>query len=188
MAEPVSPAPQRRTLYLLLALFFLPLVASFVLYYGVGWRPAGDTNHGQLLQPMRQLPAQFSGGLEGQWALVYVGNGACGEDCRNAMYVARQTHVLLNKDSDRLGRVMLATADCCDRALLESEYAGLQVIDASDAGSRDTLEALLPPGDHGDALFIVDPLGNIVMRFDTRENPKGLLEDLKKLLKLSHIG
>ena len=50
------------------------------------------------------------------------------------------------------------------------------------------LEAMLPPGDHAHDLFVIDPLLNIVLRFDARENPKGLLEDIKKLLKLSHIG
>ncbi len=188
MADPVSPAPQRRTLYLLLGLFFLPLVASFVLYYGIGWRPAGDTNHGELLRPMHQLPAQLAGELEGKWAMLYVGSGACGEACHNALHVARQTHVLLNKDADRLNRALLATSDCCERDLLESRYAGILVIDASDPARRAALEAMLPPGDHAHDLFVIDPLLNIVLRFDARENPKGLLEDIKKLLKLSHIG
>ena len=43
-------------------------------------------------------------------------------------------------------------------------------------------------GQRANSLFIIDPLGNLVMRYDARENPKGLLDDLKKLLKLSHIG
>jgi hypothetical protein len=53
---------------------------------------------------------------------------------------------------------------------------------------RAELAERLPPGEHTHDLFVVDPLQNIVLRFDARENPKGLLDDLKKLLKLSHIG
>ena len=187
MADRIDPRPQRRTLYLLLAMFFMPLAAAFILYYGVGWRPAGGSNHGELLQPLRQLPDTVATD-EGKWALLYVGDGACGEECREALHVARQVHVLLNKDADRLQRLFVATGNCCDRAFLESEHQGIQVIEAGDAARREALLATLPPGGHAHDLFIVDPLRNVVLRFDTRQDPKGLLADLKKLLKLSHIG
>ncbi|MFO7325268.1 MAG: hypothetical protein DIU62_006105 [Pseudomonadota bacterium] len=188
MTDPATPNGSRRTLYLLLAVFFLPLVASFVLYYGVEWRPAAGANHGELLQPLRQLPGGAARALEGKWALVYVGDGACDAACRDALHVARQTHVLLNKDTNRVRRALLATSGCCDRAFLESEHGGIEIIDAADPALREPLLAVLPPGDHAHDLFVVDPLSNIVLRFDTREDPRGLLEDLKKLLKLSHIG
>ncbi len=51
-----------------------------------------------------------------------------------------------------------------------------------------SLVAAFPAADRERSLYIVDPLGNLVMRYDTRDTPKGLLDDLKKLLKLSHIG
>jgi hypothetical protein len=186
MTEASPDKPQRRTLYLLLALFFVPLVASFTLYYGVGWRPAGGTNHGELLQPIRQLPAAFAE-LRGQWVLAYVGDGNCGDACRHALYIARQTHTLLNKDMDRLQRALLATGNCCDRAFLAAEHEGI-LIRAVAAAAASELLAVLPPGDHSQDLFVIDPQGNLVLRFDTRDDPKGLLDDLKKLLKLSHIG
>jgi hypothetical protein len=47
---------------------------------------------------------------------------------------------------------------------------------------------VFPVADREQSLFIVDPLGNLMMRYDVRQNPKGLLQDLKKLLSLSHIG
>jgi hypothetical protein len=187
MSDVANPAPQKRTLLALLGLFFLPLAAAFVLYYAVGWRPAGGTNHGELLQPLKQLPGAAQS-LEGKWALVYVGDGACDEACRNALHIARQVHVLINKDMDRLNRALLATSNCCNRALLEAQYEGIQVLDFAEAAERAALLAVLPPGDQSNYLYVVDPLLNIVLRFDARENPKGLLEDLKKLLKLSHIG
>lgn len=185
MTETVTEKP-RRMLVLLLAVFFLPLAVSIALYFS-GWRPDGGTNHGELLQPLRQLPADARA-LEGKWSLVYVGDGSCDEACRNTLHVAAQVHLLLNKDMDRVNRALLATAACCDRALLDLQHDGIKVIDLSEAGARDSLIALLPPGDHSHALFVVDPLLNVVMRFDTRENPRGLLDDMKKLLKLSHIG
>jgi hypothetical protein len=187
MPESVSPKPQRRILYLLLAMFFLPVATSFFLYYGMEWRPSGNTNHGELLQPVRQLPASAEE-LQGKWALAYVGNGACNESCRHALYIARQTHLLVNKDMRRVNRVLLATQDCCDRAFLATEHEGILILDLTDPAARDALLAQLPPGDHSEHLFVIDPLLNIVLRFDTRENPRGLLDDLKKLLKLSQLG
>lgn len=187
MADPVPATTSRRTLYVMLAVFFVPLAASFILYYGAGWRPEGATNHGELLEPLRQLPASMAD-LEGKWAFVYVGDGACNDACRQALYIGRQTHTLLNKDMGRVQRVLLATSGCCDRGFLAQEHEGLVIRDLGEDAAREELQAVLPPGDHSHHLFVVDPLRNIVLRFDTRENPKGLLDDMKKLLKLSQIG
>jgi len=178
---------QRRTMLLLLALFFVPLATSFILYYGFDWRPAGGANHGELLEPLRKLPASARD-LETKWALVYVGDGRCDDACRHALYIARQTHVLLNKDQDRVNRVFFATGQCCDRAFLEREHAGLRVFDLAADPARAEVLAAFPAGDNTQALFVVDTMLNVVLRFDTRENPRGLLDDIKKLLKLSHIG
>jgi hypothetical protein len=64
----------------------------------------------------------------------------------------------------------------------------MQVFDLGEAAARDAFLGLLPAGDHANDLFISDPLGNIVLRFDVRSEPRGLMDDLKKLLKLSSIG
>lgn len=182
-----SKAPQRRMMLMLLAVFLLPLVAAFVLYYGLGWRPAGSTNHGELLEPFQQLGDE-SAALREKWALVYVGDGRCDEDCRRALLVGRQTRLSLNQEMTRVNRALFATAGCCDLKFLDEAHAGIKVFDVSEPDARDGLLALLPPGDHRHHLFVVDPIGNIVLRFDTRQNPRGLLDDMKKLLKLSHIG
>ncbi|HEU4623499.1 MAG TPA: hypothetical protein VFS52_01985 [Steroidobacteraceae bacterium] len=186
-----------RTVGALAAIFLLPLLLSFWMYYGNGWRPARLTNHGELLQPVRALPGAELREANGEvapvnlfmdkWALVYIGNGACDATCRNALYFMRQTRLSLNNDMTRVNRVFLATESCCDVAFLEREHPGLIVIDATGPNAHELLAAF-PPTDRAQSLFIVDPLGNLVMRYDTRDDPKGLLTDLKKLLRLSHIG
>ena len=178
--------PNRRFLYLLVAVFFVPIFAAFVMYYGMDWRPAKQTNHGELYQPARPLPAA-STVLRDKWSLVYVGDGACDADCRTALVFARQTRLSLNQELTRVDRVLLATANCCDRAYLDAEHAGLTLVDGA-APALAEFVAAFPTADRAVSLFVVDPLGNLVMRYDVRQDPKGLLTDLKKLLKLSHIG
>jgi len=186
-----------RTIGALAALFLLPLAASFYLYYGIGWHPAGTTLHGELIDPARPLlevPLDTAAGqraprdlLKQHWTLVYLGAGGCDEDCRAALYVMRQTRLSLANDMSRVHRVFLATGECCNLAFLAREHAGLEVLDASGPAAEPLL-AQFPQAERAHMLFVVDPLGNLMMRYDTRRPPRGLLQDLKKLLQLSHIG
>lgn len=191
-----SPLAGRRTLGLLVLLFFAPLLVSFWLYYGSAWRPSGRTNHGELIEPPRQLPPLASDAANAptavalfrdRWSLVYVGDGGCDAACRETLYVMRQTHAALGRLGPRVQQIFLANTGCCDRSFLAREHPALRVIDASGAGAA-ALLAALGHEQRTRAIFIVDPLGNLVMRYDTQLGPRGLLQDLKKLLELSHIG
>jgi len=194
-----------RTLGALATLFFLPLLASAWLYYGMSWMPGGHVNHGELIRPPRPLPpvslarvqiAGEAGGelaasestpFRGKWTLVYIGDGSCDASCRGTLYVMRQTRLALGTDMTRLDRVFLVTANCCARSYLARQHAGITVLDAAGAAGAPLLR-LFPPGDQAHTLFVVDPLGNLMMRYDVRRDPRGLLVDLKRLLELSQIG
>jgi len=186
-----------RTIGLLAAVFFLPLAASFYMYYGGTWRPAASAAHGELYYPARPLPGvdlrdakgEFAPAnvLSEKWSLVYVGDGACDAACKSSLYFMRQTRLSLNNEMTRVSRIFLATSQCCNREFLEREHPGLVSLDTSGPEAADLI-ATFPAKDRGQSLYIVDPLGNLVMRYDTRDTPKGLLTDLKKLLRLSHIG
>ena len=186
-----------RTLAALAALFLLPLVIAFFTYYGSLWRPSGRVNHGVLITPARPLPAltlprvSLAAGpgtaLRGHWSLVYVGHGACDSACRQALYVMRQTRLALNNDMTRLQRLFLAGGDCSACEPLAHADPGLEVLDAGGVAGTALLREF-PAAGREHSLFVVDPLGNLMMSYDVRGDPHGLLEDLKKLLKLSHIG
>jgi cytochrome oxidase Cu insertion factor (SCO1/SenC/PrrC family) len=186
-----------RTIALLAAIFFLPLIASFAMYYGGSWRPAASTAHGELYHPARPLPKAELRHADGsvapidvfadKWTLVYVGDGTCDKDCRDSLYFMRQTRLSLNNEMTRVSRLFLATGECCNNEFLEKEHTGLVAIDATGPNASE-LVAAFPISERAHSLYIVDPLGNLVMRYDTRDTPRGLLDDLKKLLKLSHIG
>lgn len=188
----------------LAALFFVPLLASFWLYYGTSWRPAGHVNHGELISPARPLPdvalprvplaasekglsASSSALFPGKWTLVYVGDGRCDSSCRQSLYVMRQTRLALGTEMTRVTRVLLASDHCCAKAYLAREQAGIAVFDAGGSQGAKLLSEF-PLTDRPNSLFVVDPLGNLMMRYDVRHSPGGLLIDLKKLLGLSQIG
>jgi hypothetical protein len=201
MTEPARRLSSRLTLLGLVALFAAPLAAAFWMYYGTGWRPSGTTNQGALIEPVRQLQAlsfvdpATRPALEklftGKWSLVVVGDGVCDEACRTTLVYARQTYIGLGRLGMRVQRVLLVPSGCCDQDYLQREHAGLIVADLSgaDAALANGRDALLGAfsGDRRQ-IFIVDPLGNLMMSYDTRLDPKGLRSDLKKLLDLSHIG
>jgi hypothetical protein len=180
-----------RTVALLGTLFLIPLVTAFCMYYGVSWRPAHRTNHGALILPARALPggAAAFGANKGAhvWSLVYVGAADCDDSCASALYVMRQTHLALNNDMERVQRVFVATGDSPARQSRARDSAGLVLIEAKGRAGEELVRQF-PADERAHALFIVDPLGNLMMSFDSRANPKGLREDLTKLLKLSHVG
>ena len=201
--DPGSVKGGRRRLLALAALFLLPLGLAFWLYYGPGnWGPVGRSNKGDLLDPARPLPPialPMRGGgttdpdfLRGKWSWIYVGDGACDERCRKVLYLTRQSRVALNKDMDRAQRVFLVTANCCDDVFLAREHPDLVVALLGSVESAALLEPFpaydgVPVGTAG-RVYLVDPLGNLLMSYAATAPDKALLEDLKKLLRLSHIG
>ena|SRR5215472_6164879 len=198
-----------RMLGVLAGLFLLPLLLSFYMYYGTDWRPAKRVNHGTLISPVRSLPtvplrqvkltapdvSTTPPGFEtappelmrNKWSIVYIGAGNCDEPCRQALYVMRQTRLSLNNEMSRVERVFFTTGNCCMWEFLEHEHTGLVVVDATTPEAARLLHEF-PADGRPYSLLIVDPLGNLMMSYDARQNPKGLLEDLRKLLRLSHIG
>jgi len=201
--DPNAVRRGRRQLLLLAALFFVPLAIAFWMYYGpTGWRPSGDASKGDLIDPARPLAAlaltTADGGqtppdfLRGKWSLVYVGDGLCDDRCRKALYLTRQSRIALNKDMDRVQRVFLVTGRCCDRGFLAQEHPDLIVARVDDDAAAALLEPFptyggVPLADAG-RIFIVDPLGNLLMSYAPTAPDKALLTDMKKLLRLSHIG
>jgi cytochrome oxidase Cu insertion factor (SCO1/SenC/PrrC family) len=192
---------QRRILIGVGLMFFAPLGLSFYLYYGLNWHPGSRVNAGELVSPARPLPALalplFSppGGetqpqfLKKKWTLLYVQEGRCDDECSRHLYDTRQVRLALDRDMDRVQRVLIGDADCCDLPLLKSDHPDLIVIRSSPADAP--LRALLPvrPGAlNSERIYLIDPLGNLMMFYGPDSKPKGMLEDLKRLLRLSSIG
>lgn len=184
----------------LAALFFVPLAASFYLYYGTSWRPGGSARHGDLIDPARPLPPASleradgtptgSDFLRGDWHIVYVGAGGCDTGCREALAKSRQVRLALDKDVNRVSRVFLYDGDPPAQDFLAGEHPDLVAASVDGPAGAALLERFpqeAPPR-ASQRLYLVDPLGNLLMSYPPEATPRAILTDLERLLKLSHIG
>ena len=186
---------QRRLLIGVALMFFAPLAVSFLLYYGHGWHPGGHVNQGELVQPAQPLPLEVmptaSGGetdaqvLRHKWTMLYVQRGPCADKCLRHLYDTRQVRTALDREMNRVQRMFIADANCCDMQKLREIHPDLIVVRAGPPVAP--LLALLP-GANSDRIYLVDPLGNLMMFYEPDAKPKGMLEDMKRLLQLSQIG
>lgn len=182
----------RRTVLLLAAICVLPMLAAYVVY--VGWRPEHRVNHGELIAthslPSGQLTdlagKPFSSDvLRGKWLLVTIQPPSCDERCQRKLYFIRQVRTAQGENLDRIGRLwLLAGAEAPDAKLL-AEHPGLLVARAQDPA---WLSAFPVKGNAFDHIYLIDPLGNFVLRYDEDVDPKGMIKDLTRLLKVSQIG
>ena len=172
-----------------------PVIASYFTYYVI--RPEGRRNHGELIQPQRTFPAmevsKLSGekvalnSLKGQWLLVSVADAACDEACQKHLYFQRQLRESLGKGKDRIDWVWLATGDAPIDEKLMPALSQATVLRMS---SQSISEWLQPATGRqlSEHLYVVDPMGNWMMRF-----PPGIdlaaaakaKKDLDKLLRAS---
>lgn len=201
-STPASTAPRNRArlaLVTLFAVFFLPIFASMWLNFErPGWLPFGTVNHGYLLQPPYQLddadlePFSFADG----WTFLHLAPEGCDDSCIRALHSSRQGRIALGKDADRLQRLLLIGPRAAISNFYE-EHPNLHEgkvsaawIEALSRNSTpaDPKSATSNPTDPTGALFVVDPQGYVVLRYDVSSDPAGWFKDLRRLLNISKIG
>jgi hypothetical protein len=182
-----------------LAVCAAPVVASYFAYYVV--RPEGRRNYGELVEPQRPLPALTATALDGkamplrslrgQWLLVSVAGGACDAACESHLYLQRQLREGMGKDKDRVDWVWLVPDGAPIRPSLIPALAQATVLRVDGAQLAQWL-APAPGQQLPDHLYLVDPMGNWMMRFpaikpgtiDTAA-AKDTKRDLDRLLRAS---
>lgn len=182
----------RWKMLLLLLVCAAPVIASYFTYYVI--RPEGRSSYGELIDPQRPLPA-FSGtnaqgeqvpldSLKNQWLLVSVADSACDAGCERNLYLQRQIREMLGREKDRLDWVWLRTGETSLTEPLAQATAAAVVLKVDAGALAGWLEAA--PGQRlEDHLYVVDPLGNWMMRFPADVDPKRARRDIDRLLRAS---
>ena len=186
----------------IIIVFTGPLILSWFIFNHTDFLEArGTSNYGQIITPPILLEdfslvdptnLERKNTLYGKWSMIFVAE-SCDEICMENVYRMRQIHMGIGKHSLRVQKVLFLTNQHpSELSKLFINYAGQQVIN-TDSVDLDTLldkfrsEKVINPTKAGH-IYISDPLGNLMMSYPSGINPKGILKDLKKLLRASRIG
>jgi cytochrome oxidase Cu insertion factor (SCO1/SenC/PrrC family) len=176
----------RRNRILLVGLFAIAIVpllgASWLYESSRSAKPWATTNHGELLDPivsvseMHLIAADGMTSMlnSGQWWLVTVSRDGCSAECQAAVHQLRQLHILLGRDASRVKRGLIEI----DGTPVDASLTQYPLLVRFSSESQ-----TLRPG-----VYIVDPLGNLVLHYHYDVAGKSILQDLKQLLKVSHVG
>jgi len=195
MSAPGSPAARsgtdaraRRTIVLIAAIAVAPVILAYFAYHY--WPRTARTNYGELL-PAQTLPhitgSALAGGafdsstLRGKWLVLFAAPGACDPVCQQALYASRQARTIQNAERDRVQRVWLLTDAANPAPALLAEHPDLAVVQVAPSAL-----AALPRG--LGVMYLVDPLGNLVLAWPANPDIKAMSKDLTKLLHASQIG
>jgi hypothetical protein len=201
-SPPSLDAIERRTvggrwkMALILLACAAPVIASYFTYYVI--RPEGRTNYGTLIQPTRTLPSTLAlttlegqpvapAALRGQWLLVAVGPGGCDAACEQRLYFQRQVREMLGRESERVDKVWLVTDAAAVSPVLRAALTQgdpTTMLRADRTALAGWLQA--EPGQPIEAaLYLVDPMGEWMMRWPREPEPARVKRDLERLLRAS---
>jgi hypothetical protein len=165
--------------------FALPIVASTLVY--VFGHASASANYGELLLPPASVPSTAvprAGGAElrwgdlaGRWVLVTSDGGACGQPCVDKLVAMRQVRLALGREASRVERVWVVDDGVAPPARLQAEFPGMHVIAPAARSFADR-----------DHIHLVDPHGNVILRWPARPELKRMKGDLDRLLRASQIG
>jgi len=193
MSDPVDTprrASGRRTLALLALVCAAPIIASYVAYYWL--RPAAHVNYGELeARPAPEIAGVGDDGapwrlssLRGRWILLIPGDIACAAPCERALYATRQARTIQNREQERVVRVLLRPIGAAPLdATRLAQHPGLLSVRADPAQW-----VMLPESGDAGSIYLIDPLGNLVLRYPADPDIKRMAEDLERLLRASRIG
>jgi hypothetical protein len=154
-----------------------PLVLGTAAYL-LGWSPGAPSNYGELIPPRIVEPLKE---FRGKWLLVSFDAAQCDSYCERKLYVMRQVRRAQGKEMERLERLWVLTDSGKPRAEVLAASEGNRI------ARNENLSAAFP-GNPADHIYVVDPLGNLMMRFPRDPDPSKVIKDLQRLLKYSRFG
>lgn len=183
----------------LIGVFVLPFIAGWLALYVFEFKPESG-NYGKLIQPVKKISwtrlvsvggQVFESGFGKKWTFLLVTRDACNDQCQSNLYYMRQIRTLLGRDTERLQNVFISSVaiDGEMQALLK-EYPDLVVV--NEFSDNQLLSQFV--AEDGVAigstprLYLVDPDQNYMMVYPAEIDEYRVLEDIRKLMKLSQIG
>jgi hypothetical protein len=188
----------RITMLVILFVCALPVIASYFTYYVI--RPQGRANYATLIEPQRPLPslgalpAQDMDGrsvplttLKGQWLLIVVAPAGCDKLCEGNLFLERQLREMMGAERDRIAKVWLVdspdpVAPALAAAMAAKPSVALYRVERAALARWLEPEAGRKLEEH---IYIVDPLGNWMMRTPAKPDPVRLKKDVERLLRAS---
>ena len=193
--DPARRRSGRWKMLLVLLMCAAPVIASYFTYFVI--RPEGRTNYGTLVLPTRSMPALTlttldgapvaAASLRGQWLLVVVGPSACATACKQRLYMQRQLREMLGRESARLDKVWFITDEAPLSSALQEVIGGKAPLTALRV-PRDAVARWLVPAEGRaleDHLYLVDPMGEWMMRMPPGPDPGRVKRDLDRVLRAS---
>ena len=174
------------------AVCLAPFAAAWIAYFY--WQPQGDANYGELVPaqqlidpPLRRLDQRAFrlSELRGKWILLQLDQAECAAACQAKLYGMRQVRLAQGREMERVERVWLILDEAPLQTLLMREYDGTRMLRA--AGSPIVAE-FAPAGAARDHIYLIDPHGNLMLRFPKNADPRRMNKDLGRLLRASRIG
>lgn len=169
-----------------------PLIAAYVAFEL--WSPDRRMNYGELIKP-QPLPetvlVRLDGRdfrlseLKGRWIMVQVDEARCAEACQVKLYHMRQVRLTQGRDMQRIERLWLVADDAAVANSLVESYAGTHIVRARNSKLLAQISAGRDVRDH---IYMIDPLGNLMLRFPRNADPSRMKKDLERLLKVSWVG
>lgn len=181
--NPEQRKKARRTLLTILAICIAPFVAATIAFNF--FPTSGRVNYGDLLPPT-PLPDDVLGELKGKWVLLHFDSGACGAACETKLFNMRQSRTAQGREMDRIERAWVVLDDKTPATRQQPLYEGVYLL-------RNTPERFIeafPASANARAahIYLIDPLGNVMLRFPADADPKRMIKDLQRLLKVSRTG
>jgi len=178
--DPEAVRRGRLKLALLAAFFAVPVAASWIIW-SFDLVPGVTGNYGTLLPP-KQVLLPPDAALRGKWVLVQFDGGACSAACERKLYFIRQVRRAQGREMERVARLWFVT----DAVPLRPEVlAAIEGTVVAPAQGRSAFPAETSPEDH---IYLVDPLGNLMMRFPRDPDPARVIKDIQRLLRSSSFG
>jgi len=201
----------KRSRYKLLAIIsvaLIPLLLATAMYYGQFALPKGKSNKGTLIWPpitlnsFAEVDAQHPENdlmklvqMNKKWTLLVTGNSMCNDFCKESLHTVRQVNIALGKEADRVSRLLISSIEVEELKAIQQDYPNLIIETAKATEIANFEHAAQNNGAKIETkesnqwmVWVVDPLGNVILQYTHRHDGYDMIDDLKRVLKLSNIG